>query len=166
MNSTDAALLIIRLALGGILLMHAWNHWFGGGRVAGTARWFESLGLRPGLVQAWASIATEIIAGGGLILGLLTPFACAAAIGPMVVAGLTAHRKNGFFVFKDGWEYVLLIGVTSAALALAGPGRGSLDHWLGLVIEGPVALVIALVGGIGGAAGLLALTWRPVRSPS
>ncbi|SHN16933.1 DoxX family protein [Cryptosporangium aurantiacum] len=163
MNSVDAGVLLIRLIVGATLLMHAWNHWFGGGKIAGTAGWFESLGLRPGRMQAWASVATEIAAGLGLILGLLTPLACAAAIGPMLVAGITAHRKNGFFVFKDGWEYVLMIAVVAAAIALIGPGAASLDDALDIVARGPLGLAIAVVGGVGGAALLLAATWRPSR---
>src|ERR1700753_1562216 len=85
-TAVDTGVLLIRLVVGATLLMHAWNHWFGGGKIAGTAGWFESLGLRPGWVHARASVVTEVAAGLGLILGLLTPFAAAAAIGPMVVA--------------------------------------------------------------------------------
>ncbi|SHN39814.1 DoxX family protein [Cryptosporangium aurantiacum] len=161
MSSIDVGLLLIRVVVGATLLMHAWNHWFGGGKVAGTAGWFESLGLRPGRLHAWASIVTEIAAGLGLIVGLLTPLACVAAIGPMVVAGIAAHRRNGFFVFRDGWEYVLMIAVVAAAIALIGPGAASLDHALDIVIRGPLGLAIAVVGGVGGAALLLAVAWRP-----
>jgi len=166
MNSIDVGVLLIRLVVGATLLLHAWNHWFGGGKIAGTAGWFESLGLRPGWMHAWASVVTEIAAGLGLILGLFTPLACAAAIGPMVVAGITAHRKNGFFVFKDGWEYVLMIAVIAAAVALIGPGGASLDDALDVVIRGPLGLAIAVIGGVGGAALLLAATWRPSRRPA
>ena len=44
----DVALLMIRLIVGLTLVLHGWNHAFGGGKIPGTARWFESLGLRPG----------------------------------------------------------------------------------------------------------------------
>ena len=163
MNRLDTALLLIRLVVGSTMLMHAYNHYFLGGRLAGTASWFESLGLRPGALQAWASIATEVAAGTGLILGLLTPFACAAAIGPMAVAGIVAHRRNGYFVFRDGYEYVLMIAVVATAIALTGPGRASLDHAIGLDahLGGGTGLAIALIGGLGGTAALLAATWRP-----
>ncbi|SHN17521.1 DoxX family protein [Cryptosporangium aurantiacum] len=161
MTAVDTGVLLIRLVVGTTMLMHAWNHWFGGGRIAGTAGWFESLGLRPGRVHAWASVAAEIAAGLGLILGLLTSLACAAAIGPMVVAGIAAHRRNGFFVFRDGWEYVLVLAVVSAAVALIGPGQASADDVLDIVIRGPLGFAIATVGGVGGAALLLAVAWRP-----
>lgn len=163
MTSVDTGVLLIRLVLGATLLAHAWNHWFGGGKIAGTAGWFESLGLRPGRMHAWASVVTEIAGGLGLIFGLFTPLACAAAIGPMVVAGLTAHRKNGFFVFKDGWEYVLMIAVVAASIGLIGPGKASLDDAFDIVVRGPLGLVVAVVGGVGGGLALLAVYWRPAK---
>jgi putative oxidoreductase len=161
MTTGDYGILLVRIVLGAIMLMHAWNHWFGGGRIAGTARWFESLGLRPGAVHAWSSVGSEIAAGAGLILGLFTPLACAAGVGTMVVAGLVAHRPNGFFIFRDGYEYVLLIAATSLGIALIGPGRISLDHVLGIQISGGVGFAIAAIAGIGGSALLLATSWRP-----
>jgi hypothetical protein len=69
------------------------------------------------------SVVTELGAGFLLIVGLLTPFACAAVISVMLIAGLLAHRRNGFFVFKDGYEYVLALSVVAPALAVIGPGR-------------------------------------------
>ena len=44
-------------------------------------------------------------------------------ISVMLVAGLLAHRENGFFVFRDGYEYVLVLAV--ACLALSPPRHGS-----------------------------------------
>jgi putative oxidoreductase len=163
MNWVDVGLLLIRFSLGATLLMHGWNHWLGGGKIAGTAGWFESLGLRPGRFQAWASVVTELAAGLGLILGLLTPLACAATVGVMSVAAIVAHRSNGFFVFRDGYEYVLMIAVVAVALAAIGPGTASLDHALDLEITGAAGFLIALLAGLGGTALLLAATWRPAR---
>lgn len=164
MDAQDFALLIVRLILGATMIAHGLNHWIGGGRIAGTAGWFEGLGLRHGRLQAWASVVTEIGAGVLLILGLVTPLACAAVVSVMLVAGILAHRQNGFFVFKDGYEYVLVLGVVALAVALAGPGAASLDGALDIVIAdwagGVIALSVALVGTLG----LLVTTWRPVAS--
>ncbi|WP_035856540.1 DoxX family protein [Cryptosporangium arvum] len=166
MDWVDIGLLLIRLSLGATLLMHGWNHWLGGGKIPGTAGWFESLGLRPGLFQAWASVVTEIAAGLGLIAGLLTPLACAATVGVMAVAAIVAHRPNGFFVFRDGYEYVLMIAVVCVALGAIGPGRISLDHALDIEITGLAGFLVALLVGLGGTALLLATTWRPARTPA
>ena len=165
MSWVDVGLLLIRLSLGVTLLMHGWNHWRGGGKIAGTAGWFEGLGLRPGVMQAWASVVTELAAGAGLIVGLLTPLACAAAIGVMAVAAIVAHRPNGFFVFRDGYEYVAMIAVIAAALATIGPGKASLDHALDIEITDLAGLLIAVLVGLGGTTLLLAATWRPNRTP-
>ena len=48
MSGADAAslaLLGFRIALGAVFLAHGWNHVFGGGKIAGTGRWFERLGM-------------------------------------------------------------------------------------------------------------------------
>jgi len=92
----DAAVLVIRLAVGLTLVAHGLNHAFGGGRLPGAARWFESLGLRHGPVQALMSAVVEVAGGAGLALGLFTSFAAASLVGVMVVAGVIAHRVTGF----------------------------------------------------------------------
>nr|BFE38934.1 hypothetical protein GCM10010200_111850 [Actinomadura rugatobispora] len=122
MASVDVAALLVRVVVGVTMVAHGCNHLWGGGGLAGTARWFGSLGMRPPRLHALLSGAGEIAAGAALVAGLLTPLACAFVIGTMVVAGVTAHRGNGFFVFKDGYEYVLVLAAASAALALLGPG--------------------------------------------
>ena len=132
--------------------------------MAGTARWFGSLGLRPPRLHAALSGAGELAAGSALAIGLLTPVAAAFVVGTMVVAGVTHHRTNGFFVLKEGYEYVLMIGVVCAAIGLLGPGAFSVDRLLGIDVGGLVGLVIVVGLGVLGAAVLLAATWRPVRS--
>src|SRR5699024_6820493 len=107
-----------RLVVGVTMVLHGVNHWLGGGKIAGTAGWFEGLGLRHGVLQAWASVVTEVGAGVLLVLGLLTPLACAAVVSVMLVAALLAHRRNGFFVMRDGYEYVLVLATVCVALGL------------------------------------------------
>lgn len=155
------ALLAVRLVLGVTMVAHGLNHWIGGGRIEGTARWFAALGLRRGKLQAWLSVVTEIGAGALLVLGLLTPLACAAVISVMLVAGLLAHRRNGFFVFKDGYEYVLVLSVVALAVALLGPGRLSLDAAAGIEVTGWASGGLALGVAVVATAGMLATFWRP-----
>lgn len=155
------ALLAVRLVLGVTMIAHGLNHWIGGGRIEGTARWFAGLGLRRGKLQAWLSVVTEIGAGALLVLGLLTPLACAAIISVMLVAGLLAHRRNGFFVFKDGYEYVLVLSVVAVALALLGPGLLSLDALADIEVTGWAGGGLALGVAAVATAGMLATFWRP-----
>ncbi len=157
----DLGLLIVRLALGPMLVLHGWNKVFGSGGLEGTTRWFEGLGLRPARVHARVAAATEIGAGVAMTLGLLTGLVAAAFVGLMVVAARTDHRGKGYFVFKGGWEYVLLVAVVAVGVAAAGPGRWSLDHALGLDVSGAWWAVGAAVLGVGAASGLLATSYRP-----
>jgi putative oxidoreductase len=161
MTSTDFALLLIRVVVGVVMFMHGYNHWLGGGKIPGTAGWFSGLGLRHGTLQAWLSVVTEIGAAILLIVGLFTPFALAAVISVMLVAGLLAHRPNGFFVFRDGYEYVLVLAVVSVALAILGPGDVSLDALFDIEITGWAGGAVAFGIGIAATAGLLATFWRP-----
>jgi putative oxidoreductase len=160
-GAAGVALLLVRVVVGGTMIAHGVNHWRGGGRIAGTARWFAGLGLRNGTLQAWMSVVTEIGAGLLLVAGLLTSLACAAVISVMLVAGLLAHRRNGFFVFRDGYEYVLVLAVTSLALAMIGPGRVSLDAAAGIAVTGWAGGGVALGVGVVATGGLLATFWRP-----
>ena len=58
----------------------------------------------------------------------------------MLVAGITAHRKNGFFIFRpgQGWEYVMILAVAAFAVGAIGAGEWSIDHALGWDVDGLV----------------------------
>ncbi|KGN36233.1 DoxX family protein [Knoellia subterranea] len=155
----DIASLVLRLALGPMLIAHGLNKVRGG--LSGTAGWFESLGLKPGWLHARVAAATEIGAGVLVTLGLLNGLGAMAFVGLMTVAALTDHRGKGYFIFKGGNEYVILVAIVAVALAVVGPGRWSLDEAFGLDLAGVGWGVIALVGGVLAAAGLLVTSYRP-----
>lgn len=165
MHPVDVAALLLRAVVGVTMLAHGWNHAFGGGKIAGTARWFASIGMRPAWVHAWVATVTEIGCGVLLLLGLLTPLAAGGVLGTMLVAMVACHLRNGFFIFRpgEGYEYVLMISVVAVALAGIGGGWLSLDHAVGLPITGGVAYAVALGVGVGGAALTLLTSWRPAR---
>ncbi len=159
-----AGLLILRIAVGVVMIAHGYNHIFRGGKIEGTAGWFESLGMKPGILHAWLASLTELGAGAMLILGFLTPLAAGGVVGVMLVALITNHLKNGFFIFRpgEGYEYVLTLLLTGLAIAAIGAGQWSIDHsidstWLG----GWKGLAIGAVAGIGGGIALLVVFWRP-----
>jgi len=167
-NSINLALLALRCGVGAVMLAHGLNHIYGGGKIAGTGRWFESLGMKPGRLHAWVASITEVVGGAMLVLGLLMPLAGSAVIGVMVVAWITNHRGNGFFIFRpgEGWEYVMTLTIVGFAIATLGAGEWSLDHAVDIFDPpGLDGLLIALVAGAGGAAALLAGFWRPERKP-
>jgi putative oxidoreductase len=160
----NLSVLVLRMVLGAVFLAHGINHVFRGGKIAGTGRWFESLGMKPGVLHAWLASLTEIGAGALLVVGLLTPLAAAGVVGTMVVAWITNHLKNGFFIFRpgEGYEYVMTLTLVGLGVAGLGAGEWSLDHAVGIFEEPSMTgFLIGLLAGGGGAAGLLAVFWRP-----
>ena len=126
MNDADAidlALLILRCGVGAVMLAHGINHIIGGGKIAGTARWFESLGMRPGLLHAWLASQTEVGAGALLVVGFLTPVAAAVALG---VIGPGRWSIDEAVDLRDdlvgalGLLIALIAGVGGAAALLVG----------------------------------------------
>ena len=159
----NVAVLLIRVVVGLTMAAHGFNKFFRGGKIAGTARWFDSMGMKPnGKIHALMAASTEL--GGGLLLaaGFLTPLAAAGFVGVMIVAAWT-HKDNGFFIVKDGWEYNLVLAVVAIGVATMGPGRYSLDHVLGLDFAFQPKLGLAISAGLGALSGvgLLAACYRP-----
>ncbi len=148
-------LTLLRMVIGGLFFGHGTQKlfgWFGGHGLEGTAGFFESLGLKPGRKHATAAGAAEAGGGALLALGFLTPAAAAATIGVMSTAVRKVHLKNGLWVSDGGYEYNLALVAALVALADVGPGHVSLDHALGIEVKGPLVALLALAGGIGGAA--------------
>jgi putative oxidoreductase len=165
-HQVDVALLVFRLAVGTVCLAHGYNHLLGGGKLAGTARWFGSLGMRPPMVHALVATFTELGIGVLFVLGLLTPLAGAGLIGVMVVAWITNHRKNGFFIFRpgEGYEYVMVLTASGVLFAGVGGGQWSVDRALKIFTPPSwLAFVVCLALGFGGAVLTLVTSWRPAR---
>jgi putative oxidoreductase len=159
----ELVMLVFRVLVGLTFASHGWAKMFSGGRIPGTAGWFDSIGMKPGKLHAWAAATTELSTGVLLVLGFLTPFAAAGVIGVMVVAGWTVHRSSGFAIVKNGWEYTFVVGLIAAAIAGLGPGRISLDGALDISddLNGYAGLAIALVLGVGAGAAQVATFFRP-----
>jgi putative oxidoreductase len=159
----DFSALVLRGAIGPMLIAHGANKVFGPGGLDGTTRWFDSLGLKPPWLHARLAAATELGAGALVTAGALHPWSEAAVIGLMTAAAATDHRGKGFFIFRkdQGWEYVMIIGVAAFAVGAIGAGTASIDHALGLDVEGWWGAAIAGIGGVGAAALTLAVSYRP-----
>jgi len=123
--------------------------WFGGPGLEAIGQIFATLGFHPG--QRHALIAGLVETGGGLLLalGFLTP--AAAAFSVMLVAGVSVHLKQGFFITSGGYEYTLVLGVAGLTVAFTGPGSLSLDVLAGYSVRGAfwglAAFFVGLVGG-------------------
>ena len=149
-TAIDTGLLILRVVLGLTMAAHGYNKFFGKGGLAGTAGWFDSMGMKPGMFHARVAASTEM-----------------AFVALMLVAAWTVHRPNGFFIVKEGWEYNLILAVSAVAVATIGAGRFSLDYALfrttGLYdfLHGWWGLLISAVLGLAGGIGQLVIFWRP-----
>lgn len=142
----DLGLLLLRLGIGGVVAAHGAQKlfgWFGGHGIEGTGRAMESMGYLPGKASATAAGVAEAGGGALLALGLATPAAGAAAAGAMVGAA-AVHAPNGFFSQGGGYEYPALLALSTAGLAVTGPGRLSLDHALGHVVNRGWMVPVAL----------------------
>ncbi|MEM7322902.1 MAG: DoxX family protein [Actinomycetota bacterium] len=159
----DVILAGFRVLVGLIFAAHGWAKRFSGGGIDGTARWFDSIGMKPGKLHANLASTTEMVTGVMLAIGLLTPFAAAGIIGVMVVAGWTVHRSNGFFIVGDGWEYTFIVGLMALLVGGLGAGRWSIDWALGITdqLNGWVGLAIAAGLGLAGGAAQLLIFYRP-----
>jgi putative oxidoreductase len=152
----DLALLVLRVAIGGLLIGHGAQKlfgWFGGHGLDGAGGFFHSLGFRPGRRMAAVAGISEV--GGGLLLalGLFTPLAGAVIVGTLLVAA-SVHSDNGLWSTGGGYELPLVYALTGAFYALAGPGTVSLDHVVGLDGSwstgiGAAAMVVGLLSGAG-----------------
>lgn len=164
----DLALLIARVGLGLMIMAHGYAKIFRGGKIAGTAGWFDSIGMRPGKLNAVMAAGTELGVGALLVLGLLTPLAAAGLVALMTVAIVTVHRKNGFFVYNPGQgvEYCGIIALYSVLVGTVGPGSYSLDKSLDVSFfagQPAHAFWTVIVVGLGGAALQLLAVYRPPR---
>ncbi len=123
--SVDRGLLLIRVALGLVFFMHGWQKLFVFG-VAGTAGFMASLGLPFPTVNAVAITAVELVGGLLLAAGAGTRIVGALLSFSMLVAVITAHAANGFFL-PSGYEYAMTLSLVSLAVVLTGAGKYSVD---------------------------------------
>jgi putative oxidoreductase len=140
--NVDLGLLILRVAVGGVVLAHGllkigWPvAMMGRGMAAvrATAGFFGSVGLWPPMFWALVTIGAEI--GGSLlmILGLGGPIGPGLVFGDMVIVTIVAHWPQGFWASggKVGVEFPIPLTAGALAVALIGNGGWSLDSALRL----------------------------------
>lgn len=123
-------LTLVRVMVGIIFMAHGAQKLFGlfgGGGLAGTAQFMESLGLAPGLLMALMSGGAEFFGGLALVLGLLARPAALALVVTLIVAIFSAHIHNGLFMANNGYEFALALLGGSLAVLFEGAGKASVD---------------------------------------
>jgi len=121
--------LIIRLTIGGMLLVHGMEKVLGPG-LAGTAASLAGRGIEPAVPLAAIVIFLETIGAVCVMAGLLTRI-----VGPMIAVELAiiTFGPHGFAYAMQGnaWQYPFLWGVMFFAVSLRGGGPYSLDRLIG-----------------------------------
>ena len=116
------AALVLRVSLGVMYIAHSLVLKHFTFTLAGTAQFFESLGL-PGAL-AYVTFWAELIGGVLLVAGVGTRVVALALI-PILLGATWVHAGNGwvFSAAYGGWEYPVLLSAASLVLALLGHGR-------------------------------------------
>lgn len=123
-------LLIIRLVIGLSFAAHGSQKvfgWFGGYGPKGTGGFFDSIGIKPGVLMAVLAGLAEIAGGLLFAAGLWTPLGAALIVLIMLGAIIKVHAKNGYWVTSNGIEYNLTLIAVAVGVALIGAGEYSLD---------------------------------------
>ena len=124
-------LTILRIFVGIIFAAHGSQKlfgWFGGGGLAGTAQWMESIGLAPGTLMAALAGGTEFFGGLALIVGLLARPAALGLSFTLLVAIFSVHISNGLFMANNGSECALALLGGTVAVLIEGAGKLSIDR--------------------------------------
>ncbi|HKW52941.1 MAG TPA: DoxX family protein [Stellaceae bacterium] len=121
---------LMRFCTGAVIVPHGYTKLFGGaiGAAAGS---IAKLGLEP--ASAWAYLVGVVEFAGGIMLaiGLLARLAAAALVIEFAVIVFAVKYASGFFAFRGGFEYELLLGLLCIAIFFKGSGRFSVDHSIG-----------------------------------
>lgn len=134
-TNNHSAPLIARLALGVVMFPHGAQQmlgWFGGYGFTGTMNFFTGTMHIPALFAVLAILA-EFAGSLGLIVGLFSRVAAFGIGTVMIVAILTSHAANGFFMNwygnqkGEGFEYHLLAIGLALVVMIHGAGKASLD---------------------------------------
>ncbi|HET9496583.1 MAG TPA: DoxX family protein [Chloroflexia bacterium] len=160
----DVGLLVLRVVVGGLMTGHGAQKlfgWWGGNGLEGTAGWLESMGMKPG--KPWAIVAGASEFGGGVLtlLGFLNPLGPLGTIGSMSMATAKVHWGKPIWVTSGGAELPVTNIAAALALAMAGPGKISVDSALGLRLPRRLILVPGLAAAAAGVAAGVIMSRQP-----
>jgi putative oxidoreductase len=133
----DAALAAVRLGLAWIFIYHGASTLFGAFHGAGihrTAVFFADVAhLHPATFFAVLNGVTEFFGGIAVGTGLLSRLAATGLFFDMVIAMVTVSFGNGIVsnAAGSGYELNLALAALALTIVLLGPGRLSMDAWLG-----------------------------------
>jgi putative oxidoreductase len=126
---TPLAWPLVRFAIGWNLIVHGWGKVLRG--PAAQAAQLAKDGMDLGQPLAYLLIFVELVGGVCIVLGLATRFFAAAIAIEMGLLTFHTYWSHGFSWTGRGYEYVLMWGIVSLAIALRGGGPYSLDRKIG-----------------------------------
>ena len=118
-------LLVLRLALGAVMIAHGYQKIFGG--MPQFMQMLQHMGIPAWM--AYLTVAAEF--GGGILLvaGFLTRIAAIAIFLDMAVAISKVHLQHGLFSKNGGFEFPMVCGAIAFSLIWSGAGPIAMD-WL------------------------------------
>jgi putative oxidoreductase len=119
---SDTALLVVRIALGALLIAHGWPKLKD---LKTTAHNFNQMGFKPGALFGTAAALLEFFGGIAIVIGFMTQVVAALLVGEFVVTTLWRISKK--HPFANGWELDLLILASAILLLSVGAGNHSVD---------------------------------------
>ncbi|WP_423747310.1 DoxX family protein (plasmid) [Haladaptatus sp. SPP-AMP-3] len=122
--------LLIRLAVGSIMIVHGTGKLFSVGPAAMSIHQFTgflaSLGVPAPSIAAWVVALIELVGGLCILVGFLTRFAAFVVGIDMLAATLLVHLPEGF---SDS-ELTIVLCLVSLALISFGAGKLSIDEFV------------------------------------
>lgn len=125
---SDYSLLILRMALGIILIAHGFPKLKD---LHGTAAWFAKAGFRPATFWTFVVALIEFFGGIAFLVGFFTQIIALLIVVQFIVAILKVKLVKGLV---DGYEFDLLILTTALLLATMGGGVYSADGYWGWIL--------------------------------
>lgn len=116
-------LLVLRLALGAVMIAHGWQKVYGG--IPQLMEMLRHMGI-PGWM-GYLTAAAEFGGGILLVIGFLTRLAALAIFIDMLVAIAKVHLPHGFFAKTGGYEFPLVCAAVAFSLIWSGAGPMAID---------------------------------------
>jgi putative oxidoreductase len=118
-------LLVLRLALGAVMIAHGYQKVFGG--MSQFMAMLAHMGIPPWM--GYLTAAAEFGGGILLVVGFLTRLAALAIFIDMMVAISKVHLHNGLFSKNGGFEFPMVCAAIAFSLIWSGAGPIAMD-WL------------------------------------
>ena len=120
------AIFVLRIAVGGLFLLHGSQELFGvfgGIGQAGFTDYLTAMGFWPGAFWAYLTASIELIAGLFLILGLFNRVALLALFILLKIAVIKVLWVKGFVIPIEEYQFKFIFDGVLIALILLGPGE-------------------------------------------